>query len=595
MNLNGDIGVLCQKSITELRTQDPAMDKVLKNFVRLAAWCLNVSDSFISLLDDTLQYITATQSVSFHASSLQDALSRFIIEQSGTVFITDILDDARFADNLTAQGEPYIRFFAGTALRTSEGVVVGTLCVADTLPCRFSSVKLKMLELIACLVMEFFQTWNSRDVINAVSGIPNSQALIRDVQNLGANTNESKMRLVIVECISIHKIYEIARTVGMLQAQTLMREVCTLFRLRLSLARGEQLYTIAPGCYAVLSEEDNELDAVSVLSRLQDISMKIEHDIYVDLTPCAGETCFNPSKISAHEGIRRGVSALHEAISSSSALRIFNEKTDANRNAEFRLMHDLAAALHGDPGLYMVYQPKFCLKKGTVTGLEALIRWCHPVHGALSPDTFLPAITRTHLHSELADWVIRDVTAQLVKWQAAGCAVPVSINLSQSDLTREGFANTFYEEIILAGLTPQLFEIECLETEKIIENECAIRVLTILRERGFKITLDDFGAGYSNVNYLRKMPFDVIKLDRMLISDIVTDRRSHIILTNTINMLKELEYIVIAEGVEDMDTEKILLDAGCDIAQGYYYSRPVTATEMTHMLYRNLITEKKIT
>lgn len=590
MNLYSGKIVLCEKFIAELRTQDPARYILLKNLIHLATDCLNVSGSFISVLNENLQHRIAVHNISFHKYSLQEYLPRFITEQSDTFYITDISNDARFSDYLKTPGEPEIRFFACTPLRTSEGVIFGTLGVCDIHPRRFSQREIKVIEQISYLVMEFFQTWNARDFIDDSSGIPNSQSLVADLQILGVKTNDSKLRLVIIECINIHKIFEIARTVGMLQAQALLREVCTLFRLRLSLSFGERLYTIAPGCYAVLSnEEDKNLDAASVLSRLQDIRLKIEHNIYADLIPCAGETCFNPSIIPAYEGMRRGVSALHEAISSGSSLQIFNEKTDARRNTEFQLMNELAAALHGASGLYMVYQPKFCLKTGTLTGLEALIRWCHPVRGDVSPDTFLPAITRTHLHSELADWVINDVTVQLVKWQAAGCAVPVSINLSESDITRDGFAKKFYEGIILSGLTPQLFEIECLETEKIIENEYAVTALTMLRERGVRIALDDFGSGYNNVNYLRRMPFDIIKLDRELISDIVTDRRSQIIVTNTINMLKSLEYTVIAEGVEDLGTAKILLEAGCDIAQGYYYSRPLPAGEITKVLYAKFI------
>lgn len=588
INLSGDEEQRL-KAVAVLRTPDECRDEILNDFVALTAQSLGVTGSFISVLDDRHQFITVSRNFTLRQTSREESFCRHVVDSGQTIVVQDTHKDARFSSHPLVLGEPFIRFYAGAPLRTSEGVLLGTLCVTDTSPHRFSSRKSEMLEILAGLVMTFLETWHSAGFTDPVTGLPNRQSLLREMQRRAATDAKNRLRLVILDCIDMQKIYELARSMGMLPVESLLRDVGMLLRLRLRLPPGDMLYTVATGRYAVLTEEAQQLTASSFSTQLEDVTALIEEGIAVDLTIHAGEACFALSEISAQEGLRRAVSALHEAISSGSRVLSFDALTDGRRNGEFRLMHDLAAALRDEPGLYLVYQPKKSLITGKLTGVEALVRWRHPTRGELSPDAFLPAAARTRLHASLADWVIRNVSSQLVQWQAAGISVPVSVNLSESDFTRKGFADTLHSDVLKAGLTPDLIEIECLETEKIAEKEGAVSALIALRERGFKIALDDFGAGYSNVSYLYRMPLDVIKLDRVLVRGIVTDKRSRIIATNVIRMLKELEYTVVAEGVEDRATEEILTAAGCDQIQGYYFSRPLAAKDISSLLSRSFI------
>ncbi|HFT4339231.1 TPA: EAL domain-containing protein, partial [Klebsiella variicola] len=121
-----------------------------------------------------------------------------------------------------------------------------------------------------------------------------------------------------------------------------------------------------------------------------------------------------------------------------------------------------------------------------------------------------------------------------------------------------------------------LLGVECLETEKMLESPAALIGLDILKQRGFKISLDDFGSGYSNINYLRQIPMDIIKLDRSIVSKVAGDNASRIIVRNVITLLKQLDYIVLAEGVEDARTVDILRRLGCDEVQGYFFAKPMT-------------------
>lgn len=178
----------------------------------------------------------------------------------------------------------------------------------------------------------------------------------------------------------------------------------------------------------------------------------------------------------------------------------------------------------------------------------------------------------------LTQWVADRAIKQLVEWRRNNIGIPISINVSVGDLSKPGFADALEEKIIRARLTTDDLRVECLETERVLESPIALDELDMLKVRGFKILLDDFGAGYSNISYLRKIPIDIIKIDRSLISRVANDKGSQIIAKNIISMLKELDYIVLAEGVEDAETAEILKDFGCDEAQGYFFSRPLHPT-----------------
>jgi EAL domain-containing protein (putative c-di-GMP-specific phosphodiesterase class I) len=258
----------------------------------------------------------------------------------------------------------------------------------------------------------------------------------------------------------------------------------------------------------------------------------------------------------------------------------FSQAADARHTRDFTLMNDLATALRENKGLWLAFQPKICLHSGSPVGLEALIRWRHPQRGELSPTLFVPLAEQTELLSALTTWVTDRAISRLARLRSSCLQLPVTINISCRDFSREGFADALEAKMIKAKLPTSLLGIECLETERILESPAAMEGLEMLRLRGFGISLDDFGTGYSNISYLRRMPLDVIKLDRTLISEISSDTASRIIARSIITMLKELDYTVLAEGVENAETVTALKEYGCDQAQGFFYSRPLPEEEL---------------
>lgn len=572
------------RTLRALRNPDESRDEVLRQFVRLASQALSIPGSFISVLDDEQQHVMAAHNFTLTRSSREDSLCRYAVDSDSTVVIPDTLLDERFATHPLIIGAPFIRFYAGTPLKNSTGMILGTLCVTDTTPHPFSPAQVTMLTMLATLVMSFLEAWYSAGFADPVTGLPNRQRLIRDLQFLAASGDRTPRRLVLIDCIDMPRAYELARSMGMGPVESLLKDVATLLPLRLRPAPGEILYTVATGRFALLTRQESRLSAGWVAKQLTGISADLGDGLSVALMTHTGEASFITGEMPAQEILRRAVSALHEAIARDVASMCFSEATDTRHTQDFTLMHDLALAIRENKGLWLAYQPKICLHSGKPIGLEALIRWRHPQRGELSPAEFLPFAGQTELLSELTRWVTEQAITRLSRLRDSYIQLPVTINVSSSDFSRSGFADELEEQMIKANLPVSLLGIECLETERILESPSAMQGLEMLKLRGFGISLDDFGTGYSNISYLRRMPLDVIKLDRSLISEIASDTGSRVIARSIIAMLKDLDYTVLAEGVENAETVNTLTEFGCDQAQGFFYSRPLAEAALDEWL-----------
>lgn len=576
------------RALQALRAPDESRDEVLRKFVRLASQALGIPGSFISVLDDEFQTVRASHNFDLQRSTRADSLCRHVVDSDSAVIVPDTYHDARFVTHPLITGSPFIRFYAGVPLKTRDGMILGTLCVTDTQPQAFASEQVAILTLLSTLVMSFLEAWHSAGFTDPVTGLPNRQRLIRDLQYLALAGDTTPRRLVLIDCIDMSRAYELARTMGMTPVESLLKDMATLLPLRLRPAVGEMIYTVATGRFAILTRADSRLSAAWVAGRLEGISADMDEGLSVALTPHTGETGFVAGHLPASEILRRAVSALNEAVGHGLPSQCFNIASETQRSEDFMLMTDLKTALRENTGLYIVYQPKICLQSGKPVGLEALIRWQHPSRGELSPAAFIPLAEQTDLLSVLTIWIIDQAVERLSRLRNNCIQLPLTINVSVRDFAREGFASALESKMLKSKLPTSLLGIECLETERILESPTALRGLEMLRERGFKISLDDFGAGYSNISYLRRMPLDVIKLDRSLISELSSDTASRIIARSIIAMLKELDYTVVAEGVECPDAVSSLTEYGCDQAQGYFYSKPLREEALDHWLHWKL-------
>jgi len=569
-----------------LREPDACRDGVLNQFVQLASQVLGIAGSFVSVLDDSNQYIRAAHNFALKQTAREDALCRYVVDDDAEMVIADTLLDTRFAANRYVTGAPFIRFYAGVPLKDREGHILGTLCVTDSEPRTLSVEQLLTLKMLANLAISFLEAWHAAGFTDPVTDMPNRQRLMRDLQHLAAAGDLSSRRLVLIDCIDVPRACELAGAMGMGPVEALLKNVAAQLPRRLRPAPDERLYTVGTGRFALLAHGDSRLSAAWIAERLRDMRADMGEGLSLALAIQTGEADFTAGNVTAQDALRRAACALHETTGNGLPSMAYSVSADVQHTRDFDLMHEFAAALREEGGLYLVYQPKICLRTGAPVGLEALIRWCHPVHGELLPGAFVPLAEKSGQLPTMTSWVIDRAIMRLARLRERGIQLPVTVNVSLNDFASEGFADDLERKMHQYRLPPSLLGIECLETERIVESALAMRGLERLKQRGFTISLDDFGTGYSNISYLRRMPLDVIKLDRSLIRDLSTDIASRIIARSIISMLKALDYVVLAEGIEDAETGRILTEYGSDQAQGYFYARPMADKALDAWLAR---------
>lgn len=223
------------------------------------------------------------------------------------------------------------------------------------------------------------------------------------------------------------------------------------------------------------------------------------------------------------------------------------------------------------------YQPQIELASGRMTGIEALIRWPRPGHGLVPPDEFIAVAERLDLINAIGVWVLETACRQAVAWHQAGFPhLVIAVNISPGHFESPDFADTVARVLLVTGIAPQCLEIEV--TESVTRDSLRhASISEALRQLGVRVAIDDFGTGYSSLAVLKKMPIDTLKLDRAFIRDMLEDSGSSMLIGTLIGMAKGLHLSTVAEGVETLEQVRVLTALGCPMAQGYYFSRPVTA------------------
>jgi diguanylate cyclase (GGDEF)-like protein len=227
--------------------------------------------------------------------------------------------------------------------------------------------------------------------------------------------------------------------------------------------------------------------------------------------------------------------------------------------------------------LFVRYQPKFRLSDNRLVGVEALLRWCDPEHGEIPPTRFIEIAEDSGLILELGSWVMRTVCRQLKLWEARGIAVPVAINVSAKELLHGDPAGTLEKEAASAGVAPSMIEIEITESLLVKDSEPVQNALQRLRGLGCHIALDDFGTGYSSLAYVTRFPPDRIKIDKAFVKNIDREASDGAVGSAILSLAKSLGVTVTAEGIERYGQIEWLRKRGCDEAQGFLMSMPLSA------------------
>ena len=226
------------------------------------------------------------------------------------------------------------------------------------------------------------------------------------------------------------------------------------------------------------------------------------------------------------------------------------------------------------------YQPKIDGRTGEIIGVEALLRWTHPVRGMVSPVIFISLAERFGIIQALGNWVIEEACRQLAEWREMGIHMRMAINLSVHQLRESGLATRIVQALEEHGVAPEQLLCEITESVAMEDTQATHRTFEELGEIGVFLSIDDFGTGYSSLSYLRQLPAQQLKIDRSFIRDLETHEESRAVVHAVVNLAHALGLRVVAEGVETKGQRDILLGMQCDELQGFFYARPMSADNL---------------
>lgn len=294
------------------------------------------------------------------------------------------------------------------------------------------------------------------------------------------------------------------------------------------------------------------------------------------------------AEIEADKLIQQADIAMYQAkILGRDNYQFFDDQMALRARQDFHYEQALKEDLNSER-FYLVYQPKVT-EKGHIIGLEALSRWEHETDGFISPPVFIGIAEESSLIITLGERVIQTVLTFLHKLKAEGSElVPISINISGKHLLSDEFVPTLRSQLTKFGIDGRWIEIEITEGVLVTDINRSIEVMTELKELGISISIDDFGTGYSSLNYLKRLPINILKIDKSFIDECHTIQEDGKICSTIISLAHNLDLVTIAEGVETAEQLDFLLKNGCQYFQGYYFYKPLRQSDVEALLEGNL-------
>jgi diguanylate cyclase (GGDEF)-like protein len=399
---------------------------------------------------------------------------------------------------------------------------------------------------------------------------------------VSARRNHEQLAVLVLD---LDNFKEINNTLGHFSGDLLLKQMAS--RLRATVRETDTVARLGGDEYAVLLNDlhDKE-DALGVAEKLCDAIEPrfILGGINVNMLVSVGIVYFPEHGDDVDSLLQKADVALYLAKQTKGfSIKVYSPEQDKHSTRQLTLMGDLRRAIEGGE-LLLHYQPKVDIGTRRIVAVESLVRWDHPEYGMLPPSDFISLAERTGLIRPMTYWVVEEALRQCARWQASGFALDVAVNVPVSVLLDTALPETITQLLTRYNLAAERLVVEITETSLMEDQEYALQLLNHLSRLGMRISIDDFGTGYSSLAYLRRLPVSEIKVDQSFVMSMLENENDRVIVRATIGLAHNLGMSVIAEGVAEKEIFRQLGIMGCDLAQGYYISKPIPGRELGHLL-----------
>ena len=414
-----------------------------------------------------------------------------------------------------------------------------------------------------------------------LTGLPNRSLFVDRVEHALGLLERAHDELAVVT-LDIDRFKDVNETLGHILGDHALRDVAS--RLANALRSSDTVARFGADEFGILLSGAGGEEAMRVCRKILstfEVPFVIEGR-RLHLAASVGVALGGQHGTDAEALIRNAGKAMAVAKRNNAGFALYDPSYDT-RESRLWLVEELRSALEKNE-LCVHFQPKAALKTGSVSQVEALVRWVHPQRGTIPPDQFIPLAEQTGLVRSVTRFVLTEAIRQSGVWQSRGLSMEVAVNISARDLWDAELPGEITQMIRAAAVEPQSVRLEITESAIMEDPDRALEILKHSTNLGFRLSIDDFGTGYSSLAYLRKLPVDELKIDRSFVKGMVSDRGDSAIVQSTIDLGHNMGLQVVAEGVETETTWDVLRELGCDLAQGYFLTKALPPSELERWL-----------
>lgn len=587
------------ESVYGLHLLKAASELRLDRYSSLIADIFDLPTVLITFIDGEQQWLKTSEDKKMLNMAKDISFCQQTINHDDVLVVPDTSKDMRFSTDPQVLGPPYIRFYAGIVVHDPHGNALGSLCAIDRVPREFNPRQCQQLRQFADLIENEIRHVYDLDVLRTsiqhsacydeLTKLPNRQLLNVYLNKLTRLSRRDQGKTAVL-IFHLPDLYLIKQSFNENVVNTLLKEVGQ--RLRSCCPDGGTLARVEADEFALAfytrKSEPNQIDQVVNNARAAMGQPFLSGgDLYLRVR--IGGSVYPDDGTSAVGLIERAsTAARYTNRDCRDDTRFFCHSESMGVCERLKIESQLRGAIE-KAQLHLTYQPIISLQDGTLSSVEALLRWDNPELGRVPPERFIPIAEQTGLIVAIGQWVQQEVFRQLKQWREQGnWDVPIAINVAAVELLQPTYAAKLLEQMKENNVPSALLNIEVTECSQLADSIQADRNIDLLSEASVHINIDDFGTGYSSLAYLRRLPLHKLKIDRSFILGLPQDMREATLTQTILSMATALHLDTVAEGVENQQQLDYLRGSQCDFAQGFFISKPVLPDQIPALKNRKL-------